>query len=278
MGGFVVRCAAEVLRRLWIVRVKAALVAACSGLTLFSCSSAGAQDDFFKPVFEATATPKPLEASGPIYSFARMEPAFKGLCTGLEADGRRERLVSIAEAGVAREKVCITCRSFWKMIVSACGKLGPRPTPTPKPPRKKKGKEGEVSVEGASPEKGEVVERTDDADAAASAEDVPASPTVAVTTAAGPSRRPARYPSTEVLDEASRVSVGTYAEDSGDGQVAEMFRYLAKSVREAPDLSTSEREYYDTFFTYLLAAWAGRVDSTKLPPPTPSRELESLFE
>lgn len=278
MGGFVVRCAAGVLRRLSAGSVRAAFSVACGVLTLCSVSSAPAQDDFFKPVFEATATPKRQEAAGPIYSFARMEPAFKGLCTGLEADGRRERLVSIAEAGVAREKVCITCRSFWKMIVSACGKLGPRPTPTPKPPRKKKGKAGEVPVEEGPPEQGESVEGNDDASAAASAEDVPATPTVAGTTVAGPSRRPARYPSTEVLDEASRVSVATYAEDSGDGQVAEMFRYLAKSVREAPDLSSAEREYYDTFFTYLLAAWAGRVDSTKLPPPTPSRELESLFE
>ena len=278
MGGFVVRCAAEVLRRLWIVRVKAALVAACSGLTLFSCSSAGAQDDFFKPVFEATATPKALEAAGPIYSFARMEPAFKGLCTGLEADGRRERLVSIAEAGVAREKVCITCRSFWKMIVSACGKLGPRPTPTPKPIRKKKGNEGEAPVEGASQEQGEIVETDGDDRVAPGGGEAVATPTVALTPSGSVRPHKARYPSTGVLDEASRVSVATYAEDSGEGQVAEMFRYLAKSVREAPDLSTAEREYYDTLFTYLLAAWAGRTDSTKLPPPTPSRELESLFE
>jgi hypothetical protein len=81
-----------------------------------------------------------------------------------------------------------------------------------------------------------------------------------------------------VLDQASRVSTTIYAEDSEDGQVSEMFRYLAKSVRETPDLSTAEREYYDIFFTYLLAAWAGRVDSTKLPTPTPSHELESFFE
>lgn len=257
MGGFVARCSAGVSWQLWIGSVRAALVAVFSAITLFFAPSARAQDDFFKPVSQATATPRRLEAASPIYSFARMEPAFKGLCTGLEADGRRERLVSIAEAGVAREKVCITCRSFWKMIVSACGKLGPRPTP--KPIRKKKGKAGEIPVEEAPLEQA-------------------TTPTAAVASGAGVRRTSARYPSTEVLDEASRVSVSTYAEDSGGGQDAEMFRYLARTVREAPDLSNAERGYYDTFFTYLLAAWAGRVDSTKLPPPTPSQELESLFE
>ena len=43
-------------------------------------------------------------------------------------------------------------------------------------------------------------------------------------------------------------------------------------------LSAEEREYYDIFLAYLLAAWSGRVDSTKLPPPTPAPELDGFFE
>jgi hypothetical protein len=69
-----------------------------------------------------------------------------------------------------------------------------------------------------------------------------------------------------------------YVLDSGDGQVAKMFRYFAKTVRETPDMSSPEREYYDIFLTYLLAAWDGRVDSTKLPTPTPSAALRDFFE
>jgi hypothetical protein len=49
-------------------------------------------------------------------------------------------------------------------------------------------------------------------------------------------------------------------------------------VRETSGLSDQEREYYDTFLTYLLAAWDGRVDSTKLPPPTVGPEVDSFFE
>ena len=69
-----------------------------------------------------------------------------------------------------------------------------------------------------------------------------------------------------------------YALDSGEGQEEEMFRYFAKTVRETPDLSPTEREYYDLFFTYLLAAWAGRIDVSSLPPPTPGVEVDSFFE
>ena len=57
-----------------------------------------------------------------------------------------------------------------------------------------------------------------------------------------------------------------------------MLRYFAKTIRETPGLSAAEREYYDILLTYLLAAWAGRMDSTKLPPPTPAPELDGFFE
>jgi hypothetical protein len=80
------------------------------------------------------------------------------------------------------------------------------------------------------------------------------------------------------LDEASRVSSSIYALDAGDGQLAEMFRYFGKTVREDPGLSAAEREYYDIFLAYLLAAWEGRVDSTRLPPPTVGPEVDSFFE
>lgn len=271
MGGFVKRCADKGLWRRRALGVKRAPLVVCVGLGFFSGPLAHAQDDFFKPVIEVT--PK-IRREGPteIFSFARLERDFKALCKGLEEDGRRERIVSIAQAGVAREKVCITCRSFWKMVVNSCAKLGPRPTPTPKPPKKKKGKAGEDPVEVSTPQS----EKGPSSASETSGESPEALATP--TPPAGRAKREIRYPSTEVLDEASRVSSSMYALDSGEGQEEEMFRYFAKTVRETPDLSPTEREYYDLFFTYLLAAWAGRIDVSSLPPPTPGVEVDSFFE
>jgi hypothetical protein len=66
--------------------------------------------------------------------------------------------------------------------------------------------------------------------------------------------------------------------DAGEGQVAKTLQYFAKTVRSTPEMSSAEREYYDIFLTYLLAAWEGRVDRTKLPTPTPSVDLRTFFE
>jgi hypothetical protein len=279
MGGFVVRCAAEVFGRRRVrgviralLSVNRALITVGVGLTPFCCGSALAQDDFFKPVIEASPTPK-HEGPPPIFSFARLEPQFGALCKGLEQDGRRERIVSIAEAGVAREKVCITCRSFWKMVASSCAKLGPRPTPTPKPPKKKRGQPTDEQVEAATPVE-EQAEVSSAAESSGESQEAIATPTASPAAAT----RETRYPSTEVLDDASRMSSSFYALDSGEGQVSEMVRYFAKTVRGTSELSAKEREYYDILLTYLLAAWDGRVDSTKLPPPTVGPEVDSFFE
>ncbi len=256
-----VRCSIE--GRGW--RFVAALLVVVGFLFGIS-SSVVAQDDFFKPVVEATPTRK-LEGPGPIFSFARLEPQFRAICRGLEEDGRRQRIVALAEAGVAREKVCITCRSFWKMIVSACGKIGSRPTPTPRPTKTPRSKERNQE----SPEAG--TEETPTGQDL----DVVVTPTMVASLTGKVGRPQIRYPSTEVLDEASRVSVSVYELDSGEGQTAEMLRYFAQTIRETPGLSAAEREYYDIFLTYLLAAWAGRVDSTKLPNPTPAVDLDEFF-
>lgn len=248
------------------------ILCAALGITV----PASAQEDFFKPKFEAAAPTKKPQAPEPqIFSFQRFEGDFTVLCTELEGDGRRERLVKIAEAGVVRERECITCRSFWKMVVSACSRLGPRPTPKPKPTKKtktqKSGKEEPPSEESAAPptEATDVQEESGDESVR---EDTPIPPTPTK----GPKQE--RYPSVALINEASRVSTAVYSLDSGDGQVAKTFQYFAKTVRETPDMSSAEREYYDIFLTYLLAAWDGRVDKTKLPPPTPPASLRDFFE
>ena len=254
-------------------------MAVASSLVLSSITVAQAQDDFFNPPLEPSRTPKSQDAKSPIFSFGRFEGDFKSLCRELEGDGRRLRIVQIAEGGAKREKECITCRSFWKMVVSACVSAGPRPTPTPKPVRTKGSKvTGEAG--GGNTDKmdeGETSPPSEDAQQVSGPVDEAPSgePTVVPTPTKTP--KDVRYPSTTALDQASRVSTSTYALDSGEGQVAEMFRYFASTIRSTSDLSPSEREYYDIFLTYLLAAWSGRVDATNQAPPTPSAELEDFF-
>jgi hypothetical protein len=215
-----------------------------------------------------------------MFSFGRFEGDFRSLCRELEGDGRRLRLVQIAEAGAKREKECITCRAFWKTVVSACVSAGPRPTPTPKPV-KTKGAKGPDEDGGVNPDKVNEGESSPPSEAGQQVsgpvdESASAEPTVVPTPTKAP--KDVRYPSTTALDQASRVSTSTYALDSGEGQVAEMFRYFASTIRSTTDLSPAEREYYDIFLTYLLAAWSGRVDTANQPPPTPSADLEDFFE
>jgi hypothetical protein len=188
-------------------------------------------------------------------------------------------VVQIAEAGVKREKECITCRSFWKMVVSACVSAGPRPTPTPKPVKTKRAKVSEEDGGGTTDKMDEGESRPPSEDAQQVSGPVDDSASGESTVVPTPTKAPkdVRYPSTTALDQASRVSTSTYALDSGEGQVAEMFRYFASTIRGASDLSPSEREYYDIFLTYLLAAWSGRVDATNQAPPTPSADLEDFF-
>jgi hypothetical protein len=226
-----------------------------------------AQDDFFRPTVDSTPTPN-REGPGPIFSFARIETDFRELCRGLELDGRRERIATLAREHVGQEKACITCRSFWKMIVSACANLGPRPTPTPKVKRRPG---TQIAEKTATSEESKVTPATEGQEGTAT------SPTAEMQKT--PARiRGTKHPSAEVLDQASRLSIAIYQVDGSEGQTAKMFHYFAKSARECPDLSVEEREYYDIVLTYLLAAWSGRVDSTKLPPPSPAPELDGFFE
>ena len=248
--------------------VRGLLKALCAGSVVLSLAqSVNAQDGFFKPLIEAAPTKKQPQGESQIFSLGRFEGEFTTLCVELEGDGRRDRLVKIAEAGVAREKECITCRSFWKMFVSACGRLGPRPTPAPKPT--KKSKITSVSQTPISEESSEAQEVRDNGSAP---KETPVPSTLTKVA------KQERYPSIALINEASRVSSAVYGLDSGDGQVARTFHYFASTVRETPGMSSAEVEYYDIFLTYLLAAWDGRVDRTKLPTPAPSAALREFFE
>lgn len=231
----------------------------CVGVIFAMWSTlACAQDDVFNAPPEPTPIQKPV-GTGSLFSFAKFESGFRAVCRELESDGRRERFVKIAEVAAAQDKECISCRSLWRTVMAACERRVPRPRPSPKATKTPKAnKDVEVSAEAQVEQ--EVSQDTP----------VPPTPTQ------GPKRE--RYPSTALLDAASKMSTEAFQFDEGQGQVSAMFRYLAKTVRETKDLSSSEREYFDIFLTYLLAAWEGRIDPARIPTPTPVAKLESFFD
>lgn len=243
------------------------LVGAVGALIALPLRCSLAQEEFFNPPMEVPPTKTPV-GGVQVYSFFRYEGDFQALCAELEREGRRVPVVKLAEEGVDREKECITCRSFWKMIVSACSRLGPRPTPTAKPTKVPRPSGAEDTS--TSSEKAESVQAT----AADTAEEPVATPTVGSVAKQGE-----RVPSVELVDLASRLSTKAFDVDSGTGPTAHMFHDFAKRLTSVPGLNASEREYYEVFCSYLLAAWDGRVDRTKVPTPTPeARVLDQIFD
>ena len=218
-------------------------------------------EPFFKPLVEPSPTRKP---SGPpsVFSFSRFEGNLRALCEEMEVDGRREVLVTVATREAARkDDTCISCRALWRTVLSACAKLGPKPTPSPKL-------------------------NTPKGTATAVAEGVPtdvteggeATPTsVPLPPASTPKQKP-RAPSTTALDIASRISSTAYDADSGGGGVTRAFQNMVATIMSSKDLSVAEREYYETLFTFLMAAWQGRERSDGDVVPTPEVNVDEFFE
>ena len=244
---------------------RVAVTVAAIGLALVSgggVREGACQDEpYFKPHFEPTPTPPP-PAPPPMFSFARFEDSFRDMCSEMEHDGRRVRFVSISEQQAESEKVCISCRSLWRSIVSACGKLGPKPTPKPKKTKTKTPPED--IPEGA--------EKPEDGSASGDESESPTPSPV-------PTKPPLeRYPSTALIDSASRCSSEMYEADKENGAILLSLNNMIKVVRETKDLTSAEREYFDGIFSYLMAAWDGRVDPSTAPPPTPPADIEDFFE
>lgn len=224
-------------------------------------------------VFRVVVTPTPVKErvkEKEIFSFSRFEPEFSLICAEMEEDGRRERFARIAEEASHKAKDCVSCRALWRTILAACQRRAiSHPTPTTEVSAPV---DGEVEEE----QKSKDLERSDSRKEVESDE---ASSAKVANAAQHPPKRTAgeRYPSTLLLDAVSQLSSEAFDLDPGEGGVSETFRYLAGVVRETKDLTDFEREYFDTVLLYLLAAWEGRVDESKLPPPTPGEEIDDFF-
>jgi hypothetical protein len=215
----------------------------------------------FKPLIQPTPTRKPT-GPPPVFSFGRFEANFRALCEEMEIDGRREVLVAVATREASRkDEACISCRVLWRTVVSACAKLGPKPTPSPKlkpikgtPTAAAEGATTDV-VEGDAPTPSPIP--------------TPLTPSV---------KNKPRAPSTTAVDIASRISSAAYEADSGEGGVIVAFRNMVAMVMRSKELTAAEREYYDILFTFMMAAWEGRSGPDGQVHSTPEVSADEFFE
>jgi len=257
------------------MRVELLRSVALALLSLLVVADGGSAQEFdeepiFKPIIAPTPTKKPTAAPA-VFSFARFEPNFRLLCEELEADGRRERLVSIAVAETDRtDQTCISCRALWRSVIGGCAKLGARPTPRPKGP---KGSPTPALDGGAVEGAGSEASEGGKVDSAEEGTPTPLPPTPSPT----PKPKP-RTPSTAAADMASRISIAAYSLDPGDGGVHPAFEHLVSVVLSTKDLTAAEREYFENLFTFLMAAWDGRDETEGGVRDTPAVDVDQFFE
>lgn len=199
-----------------------------------------------------------------IYSFSRFSGDFKELCRLAEGDGRRDRLYAVAAKGMGEEQGCPSCRALLKQVAASCYlKVKPAVVDTPN-------KEAVQAAVTAVPEAtlGVGVEVTAEATVSAAGASVRSDKTTAV---------PRRFPSTELVDRLSRLSLALYEFGPGSGAVFEALKSFERHTLFGADLTPGEHDYFEVFFSYLFSAWSGRPGSP-LDGRTPSpRELREMF-
>jgi hypothetical protein len=232
-------------------------------VVLFIASTACAQDSSFNPRYDgledekgkaaAAATVAPPQG---IYSFARFNYLFKALCEGLEAEGRRARVFEVSKAGLQQELDCTPCRAFYRQLIQTCAPprwrwVQATPTPSPTPI---------VAEEG---------------DELPTPEPTVPQPTPTPTPVGTP---PARYPSAAVLDVASRLSVGLYEMDPGEGSPLQAVKSFEARIFGIKELTPGERDYFGVLSAYLLSAWAGREKQILEPKALEREDIADLFQ
>jgi hypothetical protein len=265
----------------------------------FLCCLAGhaiAEDVPFNPRFDAvddeepkkekTAVVQEAAKPHPVYSFARWGLVFKDLCIGLENDGRQSRVYEVTKKAMTEEFGCSSCRALYRQFNLSCApKVPPRlvkkkptavaPPPTPVAEAAGQGSGAEESgADDASAGANGTEEASDDEQAV--------SATPSVQEAAEPSPTPplqaARYPRTEVIDAASRISMGLYEMEPGMGSTFKALQNFETRLLALPNLTVAERDYYGTLLSYLQAAWEGRPGSPLDPRVKANEDVSVLFQ
>jgi hypothetical protein len=90
--------------------------------------------------------------------------------------------------------------------------------------------------------------------------------------------KPARYPSTELVDLLSRLSAEMYEFEPGNGSTFVALKAVVDRLLQVNELTPGERDYFSVFGGFLLAAWEGRPESPLEVAPVSPTEVAELFQ
>jgi predicted component of type VI protein secretion system len=225
------------------------------------------QEDSFNPRYEGaeeerkvegepSPTPNDITKEQKIYSLARFNFIFQEMCDGLDAEGRRMRVLQVSKLALQEESSCASCRAFYRQLIQTCA--------TP------------VRIKGKPTEPPATVTPEPAADDAAKQGVVEGAATPAVTPT--PLPQPGRYPRTDVVHAASRLSHVLYEMEPGAGSTFKAVKGFEVRLMALKDLTPGERDYYGVLSTYLLSAWQGREDSALEPKRLKREEIADLFQ
>ncbi len=256
-----------------------------------------------RPLVRPTAAAAP-EHERRVYSFARFSPVFKDMCASLRTDQREKRVFEAGMRGLAESGQCGTCRALYRQVVQWCKpesaepkqltKNKPTAAPSPTvvstslPDAETENSEAdgadEAEVEEASAEEvaaplvdGEQGEEDESNEAESEEQPIP-TPTVVISPSPSPTPQPARYPSTELVDAASRLSQSLYELEPGFGNTFVATQRLSEDLLRQKDLTAAERDYYSIISSYLLSAWEGRPGSPLDPRVQAKEDVSELFQ
>ncbi len=235
-------------------------------LWAWSGREATAQQADFHPITEEKVKDDEHEErqqNAVVFSFSRFEPTMRLLCGEMEVDSRRLRLFQLAQTRAKAAQDCPSCRALWRTVVSSCRQGSVEERKPSKAKKKKKTPETETEGDEITPEATPTPEPT---------------PTPIV---------PARYPSTAVVDAASRLSNMMYEQDPEKGGIYQALGHVCSTLTGVPDLTAAEKDYFEILSSYLLAAWEGRSAADGQEESSTSRgssresqrkQLNDLFE
>lgn len=244
-----------------------------------------AQDVPFNPRLDALEDKKPRRAKTPVvqepvkhqavYSYARFAVSFKVLCAALEADGRQVKVYQVSKTALGQEYGCSSCRALYRQLVNACQ------PPVPKIAGSKKKVTPvatvNVSPDEASEDEGGASEEVNE-DGASATEMAPESSPTPGPNLGEAAIQPARYPRTDLVDAASRISVALYDIEPGNGSTFRALQNFEERLLASSQLTPGEKDYFGVMFSYLFSAWEGRPGSPLDPRVKAKEDVSVLFQ
>jgi hypothetical protein len=234
------------------MRARSAIALVLLIASLAGSSVVSAQEVEFRPRYdgivtkkrsvEGTPTPIPESVVEILYSFERWRPQMSEICRLLEVDHRRERVFLFVNSQLKLRPKNTSYRSLLHEARIDCASRSTskgRSSPTPR-----KAKDGEE---------------------------------VAIPTPI-PTPVAARYPSTELVNYLSAVSIEMYKRDPGVGGTFEAVSIFMNTLLAEKDLTPAERDYFEIVRAFFLASWDGRPGGPLEPTPVSRERIRELFQ